>query len=133
MPDDADRAVQRRLDVASARATPVRHGIPAHVVHVWFRSALDQVEVAAEDAGGGIDWGEPLSAEQARDFLEIVEDRYDAGSVLITSQVPVDRWYEMIAIPTLADAVLDRLIHNAYRIELSGDSLRKHRPADQPA
>lgn len=80
------------------------------------------------------DWGpEPLSAEQARDLLEIVEDRYDAGSMLITSQVPVDRWYEMIAIPTLADAVLDRLIHNAYRIELSGDSLRKHRPADQPA
>ncbi len=62
-----------------------------------------------------------------------MEDRYDAGSVLITSQVPVDRWYEMIAIPTLADAVLDRLIHNAYRIELSGDSPRKHRPADQPA
>jgi len=62
-----------------------------------------------------------------------VEDRYDAGSVLITSQVPVDRWYEMISIPTLADAVLDRLIHNAYRIELSGDSLRKQRPADQAA
>jgi len=80
------------------------------------------------------DWGpEPLTAEQARDLLEIVEDRYDAGSVLITSQVPVDRWYEMISIPTLADAVLDRLIHNAYRIELSGDSLRKQRPADQAA
>ncbi len=80
------------------------------------------------------DWGpEPLTAEQARDLLEIVEDRYDAGSVLITSQVPVDRWYELIGIPTLADAVLDRLIHNAYRIELSGDSLRKQRPADQPA
>ena len=53
--------------------------------------------------------------------------------MLITSQVPVDRWYEMIGTPTLADAVLDRLIHNAYRIDLSGDSLRKHRPADQPA
>ena len=61
-----------------------------------------------------------------------MEDRYDAGSVLITSQVPVDRWYEMIGMPTLADAVLDRLIHNAYRIELAGDSLRKQRPADQP-
>ena len=72
-------------------------------------------------------------AEQARDLLEIVEDRYDAGSMLITSQVPVDRWYEIIGIPTLADAVLDRLIHNAYRIELSGESLRKQRPAEQPA
>ena len=66
-------------------------------------------------------------------LIEIVEDRYDAGSVLITSQVPVDRWYEMIGTPTLANAVLDRLIHNAYRIELSGDSLWKHRPAGQPA
>ena len=55
------------------------------------------------------DWGpEPLLPEQARDLLEIVEDRYDAGSPLITSQVPVDRWYDIIGIPTLADAVLDR-------------------------
>ena len=72
------------------------------------------------------------SPEQARDLLEIVEDRYDAGSLLITSQVPVDRWYDMIGIPTLADAVLDRVVHNAYRIELSGESLRK-RKAPEPA
>jgi hypothetical protein len=72
------------------------------------------------------DWGpEPLLAEQARDLLEIVEDRYEAGSILITSQLPVDRWYDIIGIPTLADAVLDRVVHNAYRIELSGESLRK--------
>src|SRR4051812_16868071 len=72
------------------------------------------------------DWGpETLTAEQARDLLEIVEDRYDAGSILITSQVPVDRWHDMIGIPTLADAILDRLIHNAYRIGLAGESLRK--------
>jgi DNA replication protein DnaC len=79
------------------------------------------------------DWGpEPLLPEQARDLLEIVEDRYDAGSLLITSQVPVDRWYDIIGIPTLADAVLDRVVHNAYRIELSGESLRK-RKAPEPA
>ena len=72
------------------------------------------------------DWGpEPLLPEQARDLLEIVEDRYDAGSLLITSQLPVDRWYDIIAVPTLADAVLDRVVHNAYRIELAGESLRK--------
>ena len=64
-------------------------------------------------------------SQQARDLLEIVEDRYDAGSLLITSQLPVDRWHDIIAIPTLADAVLDRIVHNAYRIELSGESLRK--------
>ena len=80
------------------------------------------------------DWGpEPLLPEQARDLLEIVEDRYDAGSTLITSQVPVDRWYEIIGIPTLADAVLDRLLHNAHRIELAGESLRKRKAAEPAA
>ena len=49
--------------------------------------------------------------------------------MLITSQVPVDRWHEMIGDPTFADAILDRIVHNAYRIELSGESLRKHRAA----
>jgi DNA replication protein DnaC len=74
------------------------------------------------------DWGpEPLLPEQQRDLLEIVEDRYSTGSLIITSQLPVDRWYEMIGNPTLADAILDRIIHNAYRIELSGESLRKQR------
>jgi len=76
------------------------------------------------------DWGpEALNADQARDLLEIVEDRYDKGSLIITSQIPVDRWHDLIGIPTLADAILDRVIHNAYRIELFGDSLRKPRPS----
>ena len=75
------------------------------------------------------DWGpEALNADQARDLLEIVEDRYDKGSIIITSQVPVARWHDLIGIPTLADAILDRVIHNAYRIELTGESLRKRRP-----
>ena len=78
------------------------------------------------------DWGpETLNADQRRDLLEIVEDRYDRGSILITSQVPIDRWYEIIGNPTLADAILDRVLHNAYRIELTGESLRKQR-APQP-
>src|SRR3954453_17937145 len=76
------------------------------------------------------DWGpEPLSSEQQRDLLEIVEDRYNAGSLIVTSQLPVDRWYEIVGNPTLADATLDRVVHNAYRIELSGESLRKQRAA----
>ena len=75
------------------------------------------------------DWGpEPLLAEQ-RDLLEIVEDRYSAGSLIITSQVPIDRWYEIVGNPTLADAILDRILHNAHRIELKGESLRKQRVA----
>ena len=72
------------------------------------------------------DWGpEPLNAEQRRDLLEIVDDRDDRGSLLITSQVPVNRWHEVIADPTLGDAILDRIVHNAHRIELKGDSLRR--------
>ncbi len=72
------------------------------------------------------DWGpEALTPDQARDLLEIVEDRYDKGSLILTSQVPVDRWHDLIGIPTLADAILDRVINNAYRIELAGESLRK--------
>ena len=58
-------------------------------------------------------------------MLEIVEDRYDNGSLIITSQVPIDSWHDLIGVPTLADAILDRVVHNAYRIELSGESLRK--------
>jgi DNA replication protein DnaC len=54
---------------------------------------------------------------------------YDKGSLIITSQVPIDRWHDLIGIPTLADAILDRVIHNAYRIELVGESLRKTRPS----
>lgn len=74
------------------------------------------------------DWGpEALNAEQRRDLLEIVEDRYDAGSILITSQLPLETWHEIIGDPTIADAILDRVVHNAYRIELSGESLRKTR------
>lgn len=72
------------------------------------------------------DWGpEPLSAEQRRDLLEIVEDRYDKASLLMTSQVPVSQWHEIIGDPTIADAILDRIVHRAHRIELKGDSLRK--------
>lgn len=74
-------------------------------------------------------WGlEPLGAEQRHDMLEIVEDRYGRGATLITSQIPVDRWHDLIGEPTLADAILDRIIHNAHRLQLTGDSLRKKAP-----
>jgi DNA replication protein DnaC len=80
------------------------------------------------------DWGpETLSPDQARDLLEIVEDRYDAGSILLTSQVPIDRWHDIVGNPTLADAILDRVIHNAYRIELAGESMRKRRMPEPSA
>jgi DNA replication protein DnaC len=75
-----------------------------------------------DDLGAG-----DLTNEQRRDLLEILEDRYARRSTLITSQFPVDHWHETIGDPTLADAILDRLVHNAYKLELKGDSMRKRR------
>ena len=72
------------------------------------------------------DWGpDRLDASQRRDLMEIVEDRYEAGSTLITSQLPIDAWHDVIGEPTFADAILDRLVHNAYCVELDGQSMRK--------
>src|SRR6202166_2220157 len=72
------------------------------------------------------DWGlAPLTGEQRRDLLEVVDDRHQRGSTIITSQVPIENWHEVIADPTIADAVLDRLVHHAHRLALKGDSMRK--------
>jgi DNA replication protein DnaC len=74
------------------------------------------------------DWGlEPLDPAARHDLLEILEERYGRRSTVIASQLPVNRWREVIADPTYADAILDRLIHNAHRIDLTGESLRRNR------
>ena len=67
----------------------------------------------------------PLTQDQRHDLLEILEDRWETRSTLVTSQYPIDLWHERIGEPTLADAILDRLVHNAYTITLKGDSMRK--------
>jgi DNA replication protein DnaC len=66
-----------------------------------------------------------LEGQQRLDFLEIIEDRHATKATLIASQLPVANWYDIIAEPTIADAILDRLVHTAHRIDLKGDSLRK--------
>jgi DNA replication protein DnaC len=72
------------------------------------------------------DWGlSKLNKAQQRDFLEIIEDRYEVHSTLMTSQLPVTHWHQAMEDPTLADAILDRLVHNAYQINLKGESMRK--------
>ncbi len=72
------------------------------------------------------DWGlETLKDQQRNDLLEIFEDRHGIHSTIVTSQLPVEHWHEVVGNPTIADAVLDRLVHNAYKINLSGDSMRK--------
>jgi len=67
----------------------------------------------------------PLNQEQRHDFLEILEDRHGLKSTLVTSQLPIEHWHEQIGDPTLADAILDRLVHSSHKIKLKGDSMRK--------
>jgi DNA replication protein DnaC len=74
------------------------------------------------------DWAmAPLHEPERRDFLEICDDRYQTRSTILTSQVPVADWHAQIGDPTLADSILDRLVHNAHRFDLEGESIRKKR------
>ena len=74
------------------------------------------------------DWGmSQLNDMERKDFLEIMEDRYNTKSTIITSQYPVAKWHDLIGEPTVADAILDRIVHNAHKIILKGDSMRKNR------
>ncbi len=84
---------------------------------------LARVEVLVLD-----DWGLENSSNdrQRRDLLEILDDRYATRSTLVTSQLPVEHWHQTLGDPTVAEAILDRLVHNAYRFPLQGDSMRKH-------
>lgn len=89
--------------------------------HARLLKMLARVELLILD-----DWGlAPMLAEQRRDLLEIMEDRHGRGSTIVTSQLPVEHWHEIIGDPTIADAILDRLVHNAHRLTLKGESLRK--------
>jgi DNA replication protein DnaC len=69
----------------------------------------------------------PLSETERRDFWEICEDRYQTRSTILTSQVPVANWHEQIGDATVADGILDRLVHNAHRVEMKGESMRKEK------
>jgi len=83
--------------------------------------ALQRIDLLLIDDWGGT----PMSDSNRRDLLEILDDRYQHRSTLITSQLPTSAWHDYIADPTLADAILDRFIHNAHTLDLKGDSLRK--------
>jgi DNA replication protein DnaC len=91
--------------------------------HLRLLRTLGRVDLLILD-----DWGlEPLDAAARHDLLEILDDRYGRRSTVVTSQLPVDRWHELIGDPTYADAILDRLVHNAHRLDLTGESLRRRR------
>jgi DNA replication protein DnaC len=90
---------------------------------------LSRIDVPVID-----DWAmAPLNENERREVWEICEDRYQTRSTIFTSQLPVSRWHEQIGDPTIADGILDRLVHNAHRIEMRGESMRKKRnlPPDE--
>ena len=89
---------------------------------------LSRIDVLVID-----DWAmAPLSEAERREIWEICEDRYQTRSTILTSQLPVSRWHEQIGDPTIADGILDRLVHNAHRLEMRGESMRKKpNPSDE--
>lgn len=108
------RASQLFRDLAIARADG---SLPRRLLR------LSRLDVLIVD-----DWAmAPLNELERRDFLEICDDRYQRRSTILTSQLPVSKWHAQIGDPTLADSILDRLVHDAHRIELDGESLRKKR------
>ena len=89
--------------------------------HARLLKTLSRVDLLILD-----DWGlAPGTLDQAGDLLEIVDDRHGRGSTFVTTQLPIEHWHEMIPNPTIADAILDRLVHNAHRLTLNGESMRK--------
>ena len=109
------RAAQLFRDLAAARAD----GSLRSLLH-----RLSRVDVLIVD-----DWAmAPLSDAERRDFLEICDDRYQTRSTVLTSQLPVASWHAQIGDPTIADSILDRLVHNAQPIQMQGESMRKKRP-----
>lgn len=74
------------------------------------------------------DWGlAPMTAAEARDLLEVIDDRYQAHATIVATQLPVDQWHAIIGDPQVADAILDRLVHNSHKLLLKGESMRKSR------
>ncbi len=73
---------------------------------------------------------QPFDAQSRAALMEIIEDRHGKTSLIITSQLPVSKWYDVIGEKTIADAILDRIVHSAHRIELKGESMRKKRRTD---
>lgn len=80
------------------------------------------------------DWGiQPLTGPQRNDLMEVIEDRHERRSTLIASQLPIEHWHDYIGEATLADAILDRLLHSAHRLNLTGESMRKERATVDPS
>ena len=119
-------------------ASACRAGLSAH--YLRLPRLLQELHLARADGSYGKllarlakyavliidDWGlAKLPDRERRDLLEVLEDRYDLRSTVISSQIPVDKWHDLIGDPTIADAVLDRVVHNAHHLTMKGESMRK--------
>ena len=127
----AEKACRDGFTALYTRAAQLFRDLPLARADGSLRSLLARlarVDVLLVD-----DWAmAPLVDAERRDFLEICEDRYQIRSTILTSQLPVAKWHEQIGDPTLADSILDRLVHNAHRIEMRGESMRKKRGGKEP-
>jgi len=124
----AQKAVRDGFTAFYSRAPRLLRDLSVARADGSFAKLLDQI--AHTDVLIVDDWAmAPLSENERRDFLEICDDRYATRSTVLTSQVPISHWHDQIGDPTVADSILDRLVHNAHRIELSGASLRKAKGA----
>jgi DNA replication protein DnaC len=114
----AKKYTSERVEAAAARAD----GSLRNLLH-----RLARIDVLIVD-----DWAmAPLSDTERRDFLEICDDRYQTRSTILTSQLPVASWHDQIGDPTIADSILDRLVHHAHHIQMQGESMRKKRPGKE--
>jgi DNA replication protein DnaC len=123
----AHKAMQLGYTARYARLPRLLHEMQvakASNSYLHLLASLARVDVLAID-----DWGlSPLDGEQRRDFLELVEDRYATRSLLMASQLPVDQWFDTIGDATIADAIMDRIVHCAHRLDLRArESGRKTR------
>jgi DNA replication protein DnaC len=120
----AQKACRDGYSAFSTRAAALFRDLTLARADGSFRNLLgrlSRIDVLVVD-----DWAmAPLSEPERRDFCEICDDRYQVRSLILTSKLPVTRWHEQIGDPTVADGILDRLVHNAHRIEMRGDSMRR--------
>jgi DNA replication protein DnaC len=127
----ANQAMRRGYSALYFRAPRLFHSIylaRADGSYLRFMAKLEKSDLLVID-----DFGlAPLGEAERRELLELVEDRQGSGSLILASQLPVSAWHEVIGEPTIADAILDRIVHNAHRIELKGPSLRRRMAKPEP-
>lgn len=126
----ADNACRQDHTAHYARVPRLLHNLA--IARADGTYARELIRLAKTDVLILDDWGlAPLADRERRDMLEVIEDRNDRRSTIVTSQLPIKKWHDHIGDPTIADSIMDRLVHNAHQLELKGKSLRKRRSGKQ--